>query len=172
MFNGKKVIHIVATGLCGEIGKDNKLLWSIPQELRWFKQQTLGHVVLMGRKTFDSLPKKLDRRIVLYISGNSGSKTGACGLLDGLNQASWDSNDLNTDCIYIAGGGQLYESTNQFVDEVFITKINKIYTFADTYYNMPENMKCVGVVDSFESVDRISGDEVSCVIEKWERVYE
>ena len=170
MFNGKKVIHIVATGLCGEIGKDDKLLWSVPQELRWFKQQTLGHVVLMGRKTFDSLPKKLDRRSVLKCTrqlDDYGNDLDWC-----LTRASEISDMLNTDCIYIAGGGQLYESTNQFVDEVFITKINKIYTFADTYYNMPENMKRVGVVDSFESVDRISGDEVHCVIEKLERVYD
>lgn len=51
MYNGKKVYHIVACGLNGEIGKDNKLLWSIPDELKYFKEQTLGHVILMGRKT-------------------------------------------------------------------------------------------------------------------------
>ena len=66
----------------------------------------------------------------------------------------------------------LYEATNPFADEVLITKINKLYNFADTYYNIPKNMKCVGVVDSFEAIDNISGDEVHCVIEKWERVYD
>lgn len=170
MFNGKKVIHIVATGLRGEIGKDDELLWSIPQELRWFKQQTLGHVVLMGRKTFDSLPKKLDRRIVLKCTRRWNDGGGDLPTL--LERSVALSNMLNTDCICIAGGGMLYEATNPFADEVLITKINKLYNFADTYYNIPKNMKCVGVVDSFEAIDNISGDEVHCVIEKWERVYE
>ena len=57
MYQDKKIIHIVAAGNNGEIGFDNSLLWHIPEDLKFFKESTLGHVVLMGRKTVESLPK-------------------------------------------------------------------------------------------------------------------
>ena len=59
MYQNKKIIHIVATGYNGEIGFDNKLLWHIPEDLRFFKENSLGHVVLMGRKSYESLPNPL-----------------------------------------------------------------------------------------------------------------
>ena len=51
MYKGKKVVHIVARGMNGEIGANNKLLWNIQEDLRFFKKSTIGHVVLMGRNT-------------------------------------------------------------------------------------------------------------------------
>ncbi len=68
MFKDKKVIAIVATGNNGEIGKDNALLWHIRAELQHFKQVTLGNVLLMGRKTVESLPQPLNGRIVVEFS--------------------------------------------------------------------------------------------------------
>ena len=110
MYNGKKVIHILACGVNGEIGKDNKLLWCIPDELKYFKEQTLGHVILMGRKTVESLPKPLERRVVYSVS--KPKDVDDYDLLDYICDASKTSTVmLNTDCIFVAGGGQLYEGT-------------------------------------------------------------
>ena len=75
MYKDKKVIHIVCAGKNGEIGYDNKLLFSLPPDMKFFREQTLGHVILMGRVTVESLPKPLDRRAVVEVSNrcNFGS---------------------------------------------------------------------------------------------------
>ena len=108
MYQDKKVIHIVACGMNGEIGVDNSLLWNIPEELKYFKDCTLGHVVMMGRKTYESLPKPLERRVVVRVSRTpvtitKGVTYNLC-VQDFLNVATVNlCKHLNTDCIFIAG---------------------------------------------------------------------
>ena len=116
MYQGKKVIHIVARGFNGEIGANNKLLWSIPEDMKHFKESTIGHVVLMGRNTFEGLPKPLTRRIVLEVATKwnrqyGGSLSEKEILLANLNSAIYNSSLLNTDKFFIAGGEKLYNST-------------------------------------------------------------
>lgn len=138
MYNGKKVIHIVATGYNGEIGFNNQLLWHIPEDLRFFKETTLGNVVLMGRKTVESLPRPLERRITIDITSNGGRTP----LSMFLNHATWQSCEtLNTNTIYIAGGASIYDSTKDIVDEILLTKVCKNFNHADTFYNIPTGFK-------------------------------
>lgn len=146
MYKNKKIIHIVASGPNGEIGGNNKLLWHIPEDLRFFKVTTLGHVVLMGRKTVESLPKPLQRRITLPLGK---IKHGYENLDDLLGGAQEFSNRLKTDCIYIAGGASLYEQTKDIVDELLITEVihKDKFPHADTFYNKPENFVLKEVSD-------------------------
>lgn len=141
MYKNKKIIHIVAVGNSGEIGFNNKLLWHIPDELKYFKETTLGHVVLMGRKTIESLPNSLTRRSVVPISKSFGS------IEDSLKQAFVHSDILNTDCIYIAGGSSIYDQTFKYTDELLVTKVSRDYPHADTFYNIPDNFKMVAASD-------------------------
>lgn len=153
MYRDKKVIHIVATGLNGEIGKDNKLLWSIPAELKHFRDSTLGHVVLMGRVTYDSLPKKLDLRLAYRVSKFAS--------IDIENWFDWavdqGCNVLRTDCIFVAGGSKLYASTEPYVDEIWKTQIFKAYDDADTFYNMPEGFEVYQQSSKILMQDKIKG---------------
>ena len=167
MHNGKKVYHIVACGLNGEIGKDNKLLWCIPDELKYFKEQTLGHVILMGRKTVESLPKVLDRRIVHCVTRNNGEDE--YELVDYLEDAEWDSNVLKTDKIFVAGGGQLYEATADIADELWITQINQEYLDADTYYKQPDGFEKYWSKQETNCLDRKSQKGVVLTFTKWKR---
>ena len=167
MYSGKKLIHIVARGLNGEIGANNKLLWNIPEDLRFFKESTIGHVVLMGRKTFESLPKPLEGRLVVEVSNrcNLGSLP-RDNLVWSLRKSERYSNLLSTDKIFIAGGAKLYNSTFDIVDELWITQVEGDYPEADTFYNIPE---------SFKLVDEIYGDEcestdVGYSFQKWIKV--
>lgn len=163
MYQGKKIIQIVARGLKGEIGANNKLLWNIPEDLQFFKESTLGHVVLMGRKTYESLPKKLPRRIVLNVS----SARGSIPITDYLNWAvSQCCEDLNTNQIFIAGGAKLYNSTFDIADELWITQVENDYPEADTYYHIP---------DGFKMIEEVYGDHcdevgVGYSFQKWVRV--
>lgn len=167
MHKGKKVVHLVARGLNGEIGANNKLLWNIPEDLRYFKESTIGHVVLMGRKTFESLPKALEKRITLVVSReNYDDEEKMFALRWGLDDSVIYSNNLNNNIFFIAGGGQLYNSTFDVVDELWITQVEKDYPEADTFYHIPENFKLVDEVygDGCESVG------IGYSFQKWKRL--
>lgn len=144
MYRDKKIIHIVAIGNNGEIGFDNKLLWYIPNDLRFFKETTLGHVVLMGRKTVESLPKPLERRIVISAT-SMGGRIKLDQWLDWAVDQACPS--LNTDCIYIAGGSSIYEQTFKYADELLVTKVERNYLHADTFYKIPDNFKMIEASD-------------------------
>ena len=161
MYQGKKIIHIVARGLSGEIGANNKLLWNIPEDLQFFKESTLGHVVLMGRNTYESLPKKLSRRIVMNVSSVKGR-------IPITNYLSWAVSqcceDLNTNQIFIAGGAKLYDSTFDITDELWVTQVEKEFPEADTFYNIPSR---------FKLVDEVYGEhckDVGYSFQKWVKV--
>lgn len=132
MYKDKKVIHIVCTGKNGEIGYDNRLLFNLPPDMKFFREQTLGNVVMMGRKTIESLPKPLDRRIVLCVTSQAG------GIEDFLNEASDLSFLLNTDKIFVGGGSQLYRSTFDITDELWITEVANDVDNCDTWYKIPK----------------------------------
>lgn len=161
MHQGKKIIQIVARGLNGEIGANNKLLWNISEDLQFFKESTLGHVVLMGRKTYESLPKKLSRRIVLNVSS---AKVGI-PITDYLSWAvSQCCKDLNTNQIFIAGGAKLYNSTFDLADELWITQVFNEYPEADTFYHIPDGF------EMFEEVMGVNTEELLFTFQKWVRV--
>lgn len=167
MYQDKKIIHIVARGLNGEIGANNKLLWSIPEDLQFFKESTLGHVVLMGRNTIESLPTTLENRITITVS----SKNYPLYDLSGEEQITWSLDDahshseyLNSDKIFIAGGAKLYNSTFDITDELWITQVDDEYPQADTFYNIPKN---------FKLIDEVYGDcckDVGYSFQKWVKV--
>lgn len=163
MYQDKKIIQIVARGLNGEIGANNKLLWNIPEDLQFFKESTIGHVVLMGRKTYESLPRPLSRRIVLNVS----SARGRIPITDYLSWAvSPCCEDLNTDKIFIAGGAKLYNSTFGLTDELWITQVERGYLEADTYYHIP---------DGFKLIEEVYGDccdevGIGYSFQKWVKV--
>lgn len=168
MFKDKKVIAIVATGNSGEIGKDNALLWHIRAELQQFKQVTLGNVLLMGRKTVESLPQPLKGRIVVEFSKINILTT---TIEDALDECFWCCNTwLNTDKIYVCGGGQTYKSAEKYTDAIILTRIGKSYPNADTFYNVPDGFKKVGDINVDQWEDAISNELLDIVIEKWERI--
>jgi len=157
MYKDKKVIHIVARGYNDEIGANNKLLWDIPEDMKHFRESTIGHVVLIGRKTFEGLPKPLKNRIVLPVSSQAGE------LEDFLLEAIEFSLIMDSDFIFVAGGGELYKSTFDIVDELWVTQVEKTYPNADTFYHVPDN---------FELVDEVYGDDCKDVgysFQKWVR---
>lgn len=136
MYKDKKVIHIVCAGKNGEIGYENNLLFSLPPDMKFFREQTLGNVVLMGRKTIESLPKPLDRRIVLKVSNQEYAYS---NLKVSLSDAEEYSDLLNTDKIFIAGGAKLYQSTFDITDELWITEVANDVENCDTWYKIPKD---------------------------------
>ena len=144
MYKDKKVIHIVCTGKNGEIGYDNKLLFNLPPDMKFFREQTLGHVLLIGRKTVESLPKILDRRVVLCVSGSYKEPStkhalNSMNLNLAMSASRWQSDQLKTDKIFVGGGSQLYQSTFDITDELWITEVANDVDNCDTWYKIPKD---------------------------------
>ena len=166
MFKSKEIIHIVAVDENMGIGKDGKLLYSIPNDLKYFRDTTLGHSLLCGRKTYESFHKPLDRRIVQVVAGRSKYEKYALedGLIGGLYRAKCMSDLLNTDKIFIVGGASLYEQTADIVDTLLITEIKSNSKEADTFYTIPD-----GFIKVWESATQRSISGLDFKYTKWER---
>lgn len=123
-----KIAHIVAFDNRHCIGKDNQLAWHIPEDLQHFKTITQNGVVLMGRKTFESIGRPLPNRTNWVITTDkSWRKDGikiAQSLEDGLLGAMNDVASSGKDTLFIIGGGQIYKQTLAIMDIIYATKVD------------------------------------------------
>lgn len=121
---------IVATDKNGAIGKDNQLLWHLPNDLKRFKSITSGHPIIMGRKTFDSIGKALPNRRNIIISSNKDLKIDGCEVVHSLKEAIELCKGSDS---FIIGGGSIYKEAISIADQVFLTLVNTELE-ADTYF--------------------------------------
>lgn len=124
----KEVVLIVAVSKNNVIGKDNKLLWHISKDLKRFKELTLNHPIIMGRKTFMSLPfKPLPKRINIVLSRNLNSIENVI-IKKTLEEAISYAKTID-DKIFIIGGSSVYKEAldKNLVDRMEITKLDKEY---------------------------------------------
>ena len=116
---------LVAVAKNGVIGKDNRLLWKLSDDLRLFKKRTLGHVVILGRKTFDSIGKPLPGRINLVISRNPRLHLEGATVVPSLEEALRLARKLtDKDEIYIIGGQKIYELALPYATRLYLTRVN------------------------------------------------
>ncbi len=126
------VTIIVAVGQNNEIGKDNQLLWHLPKDLQRFKKLTLNNPIIMGRKTFESLPGILPKRTHIVISRNKNYpvETPNVVLVSSLEEALALVNNQEA---YIIGGGTIYEQSLNLADRIEITRV-EVEKEADTFF--------------------------------------
>jgi dihydrofolate reductase len=133
-----EVSLIVAVAENGVIGKDNDLIWHLPKDMRFFKETTLGHHVIMGRKNFESIPHKyrpLPDRTNIVITRQSGYKAEGSIVVNSV-EAALDIAKNNGDTEpFIIGGGQIYKLALEanLVDKIYLTKINNAFD-GDTFF--------------------------------------
>jgi dihydrofolate reductase len=124
---------IVVTGKNNEIGKGNDLLCRLPADLKHFKEITSGHTVVMGRKTFVSLPKGvLPNRRNIVISRNKDLKIEGAEVYSSLDYALIKLIDENE--VFIIGGAQIYEQALPVADKLYLTKIHADFPDADKFF--------------------------------------
>jgi dihydrofolate reductase len=128
---------IVAVSENDIIGGDNKLLWNIPEDLKWFKKITTGNTVIMGRKTFESIGKALPNRENIVITRQKNYNSN-CITVSSINEAILKS-DRRKD-IFIVGGGQVYQEALKMdiVDNIYLTRVHNNYD-GDTKFIFDEN---------------------------------
>src|SRR5687768_9841061 len=117
----KKFKAIVAMSLNRVIGKENKLPWHLPEDLRWFKRLTTGHVIIMGRKTWDSIGKPLPNRESIVLS-RSNLQTPGVRTIRSLDELRPDSDPRD---YFIIGGAQIFGAYLSVCSDVYLTLVKR-----------------------------------------------
>ena len=133
---------IVAVDKNWAIGNQNKLLVSIPADMKFFRETTTGKVVVMGRKTLESFPQKqpLKNRINIVLTKDKDYKVNGAVVVHTLEELLDELKKYNEEDIYIIGGESIYRQMLPYCKLAHITKIDHAYE-ADTYFPDLDNME-------------------------------
>lgn len=139
-----KISLVVAISKNRAIGKDNKLLFYIPEDLKRFKEITKNHPIIMGRKTFESIGRPLPERTNIIITSDLSYKAEGCTVCHSVEDALSEAKKLTTDEIFVIGGGKIYEQVIPQTDKLYITVIDSVIEEADTFFpEYPEFTKVI-----------------------------
>ena len=122
---------IAAAAENNALGKDNELVWHLPNDFKRFKTLTSGHYIVMGRKTFESFPKPLPNRTHVIITRQKNYKAEGCIIVDSIEKALLVC-PKNEDT-FIIGGGEIYTLSLPFADKIEITRVHHSFE-ADAYF--------------------------------------
>lgn len=137
------------------IGNKNKLLVSIPSDMKFFRETTTGNVVVMGRKTLESFPGglPLKNRINIVLTGNKDYKVKDAVIVHSEEELMEELKKYNSDDIYVIGGESIYRMMLPHCDTVYVTKIDRAFE-ADTFFPDLDEM------DEWEMTEE--GEEQTC----------
>lgn len=126
---------IVAADNKWGIGYNNKLLISIPGDLKRFKELTTGHVVVLGRKTLETFPKQkpLPNRTNIILSRDKNYKVEGAVVVNSIDELKEELKKYNTDDVFIIGGDSIYKQMIDMCDTALVTRIDHTYA-ADAFF--------------------------------------
>lgn len=122
---------IAAVAENNALGKNNDLLWHLPNDFKRFKAVTSGHYIIMGRKTFESFPKPLPNRTHVIITRQKDFQYEGCIVVDTLEKAI--AACPKSEDVFIIGGGEIYAQSILFADQLDITQVHHSFD-ADVYF--------------------------------------
>lgn len=162
---------VVAASEDNAIGKDNQLLWKLPNDMKFFKNLTWGMPVVMGRKTFESIGSKaLPGRLNIVLTRQVNLYDGVIGVVsvNDFNQAIQLAEAQGYKELFVIGGSELYHQTFSIADKIYLTRVHSTFADADTYIDFID-------VNKFEliSSEKMSKDEKHAVdysFETWQRI--
>jgi len=123
---------VVAAAENNVIGKDNQLIWHLPADLKHFKQITMGHPILMGRKTYESIGKPLPGRTTIIITRQPDYEAAGCIVVNAVQEAVEEARKLD-DQAYIIGGAEIYRQALNVTDTIYLTRIHHKFE-GDTFF--------------------------------------
>lgn len=156
---------IVAVDKNWAIGKENKMMWSIPADMKFFRETTTGNIVIMGRKTLESFPQgqPLKNRVNIVITKNKNYKAKGAVIVHSVEEALEEAKKYEGE-MYVIGGGSIYRAMLPYSDRAFVTKIDHGFD-ADTYFpNLDE--------DKEWEMTKISEEQTCFDLEYYFTVYE
>ena len=122
---------IAAVAQNNALGKDNQLLWHLPNDFKRFKNITSNHFIIMGRKTFESFPKLLPNRTHVIITRQKNYSPENCIVVDSLPKAIAVCPPAEE--LFIIGGGEIYNQSIEIADKLDITRVHHTFE-ADTFF--------------------------------------
>jgi dihydrofolate reductase len=125
------MILIAAAAENNALGKDNQLLWHLPNDFKRFKQITTGHYIVLGRKTFESFPKPLPNRTHVIITRQKNYQAEGCIIVNSVADALKIIPKGET--TFIIGGAEIYNQTIDFADKIELTRVHTSLD-ADAYF--------------------------------------
>lgn len=125
---------IAILGKNRELGKDNKLIWNIPEDLARFRKITANHPVIMGRKTFESIGRPLPNRTNIVVTSDPYVRVGGVEVAGSLDEAiAFAKKSPGSEEIFIIGGGQVYAQAIDKADRLYLTVVDATAP-ADTFF--------------------------------------
>ena len=114
------------------IGKENKLIWHLPADLKFFKNLTTGHPIIMGRKTYESIGKPLPNRTNIIITRQADFTAEGCLVAHSLTEALMMAQQLDSD-IFVIGGAEIYKQAMFLADTIYLTEVHHTFE-GDTFF--------------------------------------
>ncbi|MGB3774082.1 MAG: dihydrofolate reductase [Leeuwenhoekiella sp.] len=126
------IVLIAAASANNALGKNGDLLWHLPDDFKRFKRLTMSHPIIMGRKTFESLPGLLPKRKHIVITRNEDYNPEGADVAHSLEQAiALAQNDTQ---IYVIGGGEIYKMALTIANKIELTRVHATFKDADAYF--------------------------------------
>lgn len=141
---------IVARSRNHVIGRDNQMPWKISADLQFFKRVTMGHPVIMGRKTWESIGRPLPGRRNIIVSRNADYQATGGELVGSLDEALKSLSEFER--VFVIGGEQLFKQAFDKADRLYITEIDLDIDDGDTFFEVPN-------ASNWKEVERTPGSE-------------
>jgi dihydrofolate reductase len=159
------IIMIAAASGNNVIGKDNDMIWRLPDDFKRFKALTSGHSIIMGRKTFESLPGILPNRTHVIVTRNKDYKVDGCEVESSLIEALVATRTEND--VFIIGGGEIYKQGMELADKIELTRVHANFE-GDTFFPEINLTKWKLVNEEFH--DRDLKHQYSFTYQTYERI--
>ena len=128
------IAAVVAIAENGVIGRDNQLIWHLPADLKHFKNCTMGHPMVMGRKTFDSIGKALPGRTTIIVTRDKNYPAPEnCLVANSVQEALEMGNKLDLEQVSVIGGEQIFAQTLHQTDRIYLTRVHHTFE-GDTFF--------------------------------------
>jgi dihydrofolate reductase len=159
---------IVAAAENNAIGKNNQLLWHLPNDLKFFKNTTWGMPVIMGRKTFEAVNKPLPGRINIVITRQTGWSAENVLVAADLEDALQKAKATSCNEIFVIGGGEIYKQSMEIADKIYMTRVHTTLD-GDTFFPAIDN-----TIWHKTSLQEFAADEkhqYAYSFQTWERIH-
>ncbi len=163
-----RISLIVAAATNGVIGRGGELPWRLSADLRRFKELTMGHAILMGRKTYESIGRPLPGRRMIVISRQPDFRADGAEVVAGLDEAFGLAADRNDAECFVIGGSEIYGQTRPRANRVYLTRVHATVD-GDAYF-APLNLSEWRLVSS-TPIEADAKNEYPFSFEKYERVH-
>jgi len=132
---------IVAVSENNVIGRDGKIPWHLPADLKYFKKMTMGHHIVMGRKTYESIGKALPGRVNLVVSSNPDYKAEGCTVVRSIGAAFATAQMNGEKELFIVGGASMYDVMLPDAERLYLTRVHTEVIGGDVFFpEYDENM--------------------------------